>query len=823
MEQRKSVRADPHYYSGRLKRKLDGLRFAPATIVEAPSGYGKTTAIRDFLQDGLPRGVPVYWFTATDEKPAAGFRRLCREIEKIDSNAGKRLLKIELPNAATIGEATEALRSIRCNHDTYFVIDNFQFLQDALPPAFFIALLEHGGQGLHLIVVTQMLKRDLLAIVTGQGILHITATDLRLSAGDICRYYALANVKITPEDAQEVERYTEGWIIAIYLQLSTFLEAGIFSDTPGILTLMEHLVWDKLSEAQQTFLLHLSPFEMISVQQACSLIGCDTLPEYAFDALAGPFICYDPAERQYEVHSILRELLIQKRGERGPAFERQCRLRAGDYCREEGQTSRALGFYIQIRDYERMLSLDLSHMTLETINGVPFAELALDIAQNCPAEIKKKYILNMLRITWALYMAGMNEQFEILMEELHTMPELLENSDLLREWLLLSSYRSFPDLVKMKAILRQAAPLFKNQCSQVILPTVPWCFGNISPLGEFHVEPGEAEREAKALEEYIAIYSKLTNGHGSGADVLFRAELAYHRGGINEAEILSYKAVFLAESNWQNIVQFGATLYLADVALNKMDTAGWQNTIVSMERVASFSSEDTFVSRGVLDIVRGVLLNELQDQTSIADWLKRTDFDGQRLLAPMTNNAIFVHLSFLMHQGEYARVIGIGSAILESGSRPNPFQEALLMLIMAVSCKAMDNHTKACEMVNRVAELLLPDGLIFPLVAYSWRLGEMVNEMIEQEYPQFVEVYQTVRERFGMGWTTLNEAVCRGELPADLTAREYEVAKLAAEGLRNSEIAEKLVITESTVRAHLRVIFQKLQIDRRTRLAEKLK
>jgi LuxR family maltose regulon positive regulatory protein len=46
---------------------------------------------------------------------------------------------------------------------------------------------------------------------------------------------------------------------------------------------------------------------------------------------------------------------------------------------------------------------------------------------------------------------------------------------------------------------------------------------------------------------------------------------------------------------------------------------------------------------------------------------------------------------------------------------------------------------------------------------------------------------------------------------------------MAAAGLRNSEIAEKLVIAESTVRAHMRAIFQKLHIDRRARLAEKLK
>jgi len=66
--------------------------------------------------------------------------------------------------------------------------------------------------------------------VTGFYILRLA--DMRLSVGDISRYYALANVKITSEDANEVERYTEGWIIAVYLQLSAFLETGTFSDTP---------------------------------------------------------------------------------------------------------------------------------------------------------------------------------------------------------------------------------------------------------------------------------------------------------------------------------------------------------------------------------------------------------------------------------------------------------------------------------------------------------------------------------------------------------------------------------------------------------------
>ena len=51
-----------------------------------------------------------------------------------------------------------------------------------------------------------------------------------------------------------------------------------------------------------------------------------------------------------------------------------------------------------------------------------------------------------------------------------------------------------------------------------------------------------------------------------------------------------------------------------------------------------------------------------------------------------------------------------------------------------------------------------------------------------------------------------------------LTSREIEIIKQLATGLRNSEIAKRLFISEGTVKMHLHNIYQKLGVDTRLKL-----
>lgn len=52
-----------------------------------------------------------------------------------------------------------------------------------------------------------------------------------------------------------------------------------------------------------------------------------------------------------------------------------------------------------------------------------------------------------------------------------------------------------------------------------------------------------------------------------------------------------------------------------------------------------------------------------------------------------------------------------------------------------------------------------------------------------------------------------------------LTPRELEVVRLVSEGLRNKEIAERLLISEGTVKIHLHSIYEKLQVSGRVELS----
>ncbi len=61
-----------------------------------------------------------------------------------------------------------------------------------------------------------------------------------------------------------------------------------------------------------------------------------------------------------------------------------------------------------------------------------------------------------------------------------------------------------------------------------------------------------------------------------------------------------------------------------------------------------------------------------------------------------------------------------------------------------------------------------------------------------------------------------NNSTKKSDLINSLTSRELEVLQMAAKGVSNKHIAEKLFVKEVTVKTHLNSIFKKLKVENRT-------
>ena len=58
-----------------------------------------------------------------------------------------------------------------------------------------------------------------------------------------------------------------------------------------------------------------------------------------------------------------------------------------------------------------------------------------------------------------------------------------------------------------------------------------------------------------------------------------------------------------------------------------------------------------------------------------------------------------------------------------------------------------------------------------------------------------------------------------GESPAQLTIREEEILRLVSRGMSNASIAENLVVSENTVKTHIKNILSKLHMKNRSEAA----
>ena len=73
----------------------------------------------------------------------------------------------------------------------------------------------------------------------------------------------------------------------------------------------------------------------------------------------------------------------------------------------------------------------------------------------------------------------------------------------------------------------------------------------------------------------------------------------------------------------------------------------------------------------------------------------------------------------------------------------------------------------------------------------------------------------------GRGWAAQRNRPAPRPLASPLTRREHEILAEVARGLSNQQVADRLFVSVSTVKTHLKSVYAKLEVERRTQAVDK--
>lgn len=156
---------------------------------------------------------------------------------------------------------------------------------------------------------------------------------------------------------------------------------------------------------------------------------------------------------------------------------------------------------------------------------------------------------------------------------------------------LLLSFLEYNRIDAMNKRHRKALELLNGSATLINIKST-WTFGSPSVLYMLYRESGKLSEELTQMDECMPIYYTLTGGHGSGAEIIMRAEAHLMQGNPDEAEILCHKAMFTADSKRQNSIYQCGLFLLARIAILrgtklccKTPCCRWRNVPAKTQRI----------------------------------------------------------------------------------------------------------------------------------------------------------------------------------------------------------------------------------------------
>ena len=842
------------YLSDRLKDQLAQIPHFPLTVVEAPSGFGKTTAVREYLKETLPDGAKQFWYTCLSGSPSLAWAGICDLFSNVDNETAKNLKKLGVPTVDTLIYISASFKDFSCLKETYIVVDNYQLIESDILQELMSIFSMHGSPNLHMIFITQHLGIKTQITFHNTYINTIESSAFFFDKDSTANLFKMEGIRLNDDELNSVYTSTEGWISALRLQISNYRQTGSFDYTADIDHLVETAIWNRLTPEQRTCLVSLSVMDSFTVKQAAIMLGEETLPEHIKDLLKyNDFTRYYPREKIYVMHSILQNYLRNQFYQyQSEAFQKRVLHTAGQCCIAESEFYTAARFFFEVRDFDAILSTPFNGLYLANKRESKMIEFLMEVINECPEETMCKYPFVLLMFSYLFRMDGEYESYHKLCRlvdlVLKNNPAGL-NKDELRllkgEYLLLTSFTIYNDIQKVHEGQKAAYELLGGS-SRFRLNVIPITLGGTSVLSMFWCEPGKLDETLVNMKRNLPYHIKLTRGQGVGADSALHAEMMLMRGDDIQAEILCHKALYQARSKKETCICLCAEQVLARIAILRGDVDGF---FTALENIKGYSNESSnlYILR-MVDICLSVISVALDTTDMVAKWFCDTESISKKVYARAVPYVNILYSYLLVREKRHAELLGLVDDAISMAKEMNYiFPQVYSFIFKARVCYTSGREREAMEILEEALVMALPDKIYLPFAQFiymgailskahicsltcsdtffaSLNSDETENPVQSSEvlgkipgWKADIDKIMTLFNRYHKGRNIILNALNQAKSP--LTAREREVAILAKARLSHKEIAEKLYISKATVRTIIYNAYNKLGIHSKSELS----
>ena len=797
------------YISERLQESLRPISRCAMTTVVAPMGYGKTTAVNWYLSERARTdaakiirisvysdNLVIFWKSVQEAFTRAGFDFL-RDYPCPTDAAGSGLLADDLCHELA-GETS-----------CYIFIDDFHLLPNRCASDFLCMLANHLPANVHMIVASR--DRFLPASETvrlGARVYPLGTEQLRLNHTELAVYAHRCGTELSEAQIESILYSSEGWFSAVYLNLRTFSERGVL---PGrnsdIYTTFTAAMIDPLPDKQREFLAVMGLADEFTTEMARFITEDNDAGEIlSLLTEQNAFVKCLPDGITYRFHHMMKECAKHSFLTMRAETQQRYWQRFGLWYEQHKQYLHAMTAYRKCENHDALLRMVCADAGILLASLHPAEVLA--VLNECPVMILKAHPSALLVLMRSMFnwrnIPKMLELKALLLTAIEEHPELSaeERGNLLGECDLIMSFLCYNDISAMSR-------LHRNASAQMSRPAVSiqnsggWTFGSPSVLMMFYRAPGELQSELNEMDECMPHYYKITGNHGQGAETIMRAEALFYQGRFTDAHIALERAYTQIKDNGQE-----------NMALC-CDFLAWRLSLhVDAEPRSSFDKRYAALLRqhnaswiNIWSATSAYYHALRGEPEKIPEIFARHRLSTVNFLAPGKPMLEMIENQVYLSQGAYAKVIGRSTELLAMCEGMHYALVALHIRIQtAAAYERLGKSDEAHIWLSQALSDAAPDGLVMPFVENYDDLEQILTRETKSGLiSAIIALGETLRQR-----------KAKNVIPptfAALTPREFEIVNLMAQRLSNREIAEKLYLSEGSIRQYVNQIYGKLHID----------